>query len=142
MTPTALTDEQILSTLVQVAAENPEKVYQAPESMLDRYNSCFYVHEAEDGTQEPGCIVGQVLHRLGVPLVALKEAETLGASSAVQLTTQGVSRDVALFLRFVQRKQDRGSTWSEAVAEGLEDFNEGFETEAKLTLPALVEAAT
>jgi hypothetical protein len=134
-----LTDEQVLSTLRQIAEESPEKVYEAPEGMRDEWGSCYYVHHNEDGTESPGCIVGQVLHRLGVPLAKLKEAETLGATAAVRLTTQGVSDNVSDFLRFVQQKQDRGVTWSKAVADALEDYNDirGL----SLTLPALVEAA-
>jgi hypothetical protein len=134
-----LTDTQVLSALRQIAEENPEKVYVAPADMRDEWGSCYYVHRDDQGNESPGCIVGQVLHRLGVPLADLKEAETLGATAAVRLTTQGVSDNVSDFLRFVQQKQDRGVTWSKAVADALEDYNDirGL----SLTLPAVAEAA-
>jgi hypothetical protein len=134
-----LTDTQVLSALRQIAEENPEKVYEAPADMRDDWGSCYYVHRDDQGNESPGCIVGQVLHRLGVPLADLKKAETLGATAAVQRTTEGVSDNVANLLRYVQVKQDRGQTWSKAVADALEDFNEIHTT--GLTLPAVAEVA-
>ncbi|MEU5577803.1 hypothetical protein ABZ791_10620 [Streptomyces huasconensis] len=118
---TVLTDSQVLSALRQIAAESPEKVYEAPGNMRDGWDTCYYVHRDEDGTESPGCIVGQVLHRLGVPLADLKGVETLGAITVVQRITEGVSDGVAVFLREVQRKQDRGYAWGEAVADALEE---------------------
>ncbi|WP_338781766.1 hypothetical protein [Streptomyces sp. DG1A-41] len=128
-----LTDEQVLSTLRDVAEESPEKVYVAPAHLRDEWGSCYYVHRDEEGNESAGCIVGQVLHRLGVPLAELKKAETLGATAAVRLTTEGVSDTVATFLRYVQCKQDRGQTWSRSVRDALEDYNEISGT--SLTLP-------
>lgn len=111
----ALTDTQVLAALLEVAGENPEKVYETPASMRDEWGSCFYVHHDEDGNQSAGCIVGHVLHRLGVPLAALKEVETLGADSAVEKCTSGVSERMRNFLRSVQRKQDDGYTWGDSL---------------------------
>ncbi|MFE2075215.1 hypothetical protein [Streptomyces misionensis] len=106
-----------MSTLRDVVSENPEKVYKAPPAMPGAEDgSCFYVHVDEDGQEEPGCIVGTVLHRLGVPLAELKEKEGLGSTAAVRglalrpslsLTTVGVLRDI-------QMRQDRGASWGEA----------------------------
>ncbi|MDQ1016674.1 hypothetical protein [Streptomyces afghaniensis] len=121
----ALTDEQVLSTLRDVAEESPEKVYEAPEHLRDEWGSCYYVHRDEDGNESAGCIVGTVLHRLGVPLAELRKAETYGADAAIPLIgVTGISASVSSFLRHVQRKQDRGQTWSNAVHDGLSDYNE------------------
>lgn len=111
-----LTDTQVLATLIEVAGENPEKVYEVPAIMADEWGSCFYVHHNEDGTQSAGCIVGQVLHRLGVSLENLKKAETYGASAAVGLAgVDGLSERMKDFLRSVQRKQDDGHTWGDSL---------------------------
>ncbi|MFF5371361.1 hypothetical protein [Streptomyces sp. NPDC013187] len=130
----ALTDEQVLSTLRDVSDESPEKVYEAPAHLQDEWGSCYYVHTDEDGNQSAGCIVGAVLHRLGVPLLDLRKVETYGADAAFPLLEiKGVSSQVKSFLRHVQGKQDRGQTWGKAVRDGLEDFNEISGT--SLTLP-------
>ncbi|MGN7135825.1 hypothetical protein [Streptomyces pseudogriseolus] len=129
----AVNDVQVLSTLLDVVSEKPEHVYEPPAPMRDDLMSCFYVHRDEDGTELPGCIVGQVLNRLGVELDRLKELEGLGASSVIDQTTEGVSYAVKTFLRDVQRKQDRGRTWIESVRQALDDYNAIYGT--KLTLP-------
>ncbi|MFI2909437.1 hypothetical protein ACG2OD_14425 [Streptomyces sp. PDY-4] len=112
----ALTDAQVMSTLREIVSESPDKVYEAPESMADEYGGCFYVHNNDDGTKSAGCIVGQVLHRLGVSLEDLSKGETYSANAAVALAgVQGVSEDVVYFLRMVQSRQDRGTPWGEAL---------------------------
>ncbi|WP_416972562.1 hypothetical protein [Streptomyces sp. 4F14] len=117
-----LTDEQVVSALRSVVEENPEKVYEAPINMRSSTdkNQCYYVHRAEDGTEECGCLVGTVLHRLGVSLADLAKAETLGATVALSRAgVVGVSYRVASLLAHAQRDQDQGRTWSEALKKAV-----------------------
>ncbi|MGW0087827.1 hypothetical protein ACWDWS_02230 [Streptomyces sp. NPDC003328] len=112
-----LTDEQVSSTLRQVVSENPEKVYAAPENMqsFPGDSSCFYVHVSEDGPDEAGCIVGQVLNRLGVPLEVLQKGEGWSAADILtRLEISGVSSDMGTTLRRIQRRQDDGEAWGDA----------------------------
>jgi hypothetical protein len=91
-------------------------------------DSCFYVHKTPEG-EAPGCIVGQLLHRLGVPLEVLKKREGRSAwavfygdvlfdegqaDSPVRLEGDYLARKIQL----VQSAQDRGETWGEAVRRG------------------------
>lgn len=110
-----LSDEQVMNALRDVVAENPDKVYKAPESMRGYWGTCFYVHHNEDGSKEPGCIVGTVLHRLGVSLDALQGQEGLQAMSATHgLGVKGLTDEARYTLRRVQRRQDRGDSWGAA----------------------------
>lgn len=108
-------DDQVMNALREVVAENPDKVYQAPEHMKSFSDdpSCFYAHANESGGDlKPGCVVGHVLHRLGVSLDDLTENEGLGAHAVVPaLGIKGVSEEMGLILRRVQRLQDQGDSW-------------------------------
>ncbi|WP_018565013.1 hypothetical protein [Streptomyces sp. PsTaAH-124] len=133
------TDEQILGTLAEVVRENPDKVYKIPESMRftsdDR--SCFYVHKNEDGTKSPGCIVGQVLHRLGVPLKDFKRAEGLGSNFAMSmLGITGVGQETAGLLRKVQYYQDCGRSWSDALQRALKEMENDYGATVSLPVAA------
>jgi hypothetical protein len=76
--------------------------------------SCHYVHG-----DQPGCIVGHVLHRAGVSLADLSNYEGQGAEDpASQLTDAG--GEVVRLLAFAQEHQDRGVPWGEAVRQALE----------------------
>lgn len=121
------THEQVMKTLADVVAENPEKVYAAPEHMksVDRdyplHNlSCFYVHTDEGGTNpKPGCLVGAVLHRLGVSLEYLSKNEGRGA--AVMTGELGLPDETRSVLDHVQGRQDDGATWEQALRSATTD---------------------
>ncbi|MFF5433443.1 hypothetical protein ACFY5K_25845 [Streptomyces griseofuscus] len=114
---TSINDEQIMMALRDVVAENPERVYKAPAVMSgSEGGTCFYVHVDDDGQEEPGCIVGTVLHRLGVPLAELKKKEGLGALAAIRGLEPQVlaTHKTQAVLRDIQIRQDRGAPWGEA----------------------------
>ncbi|MEN8656248.1 hypothetical protein ABCR94_38185 [Streptomyces sp. 21So2-11] len=117
-TVSKVTQETLLSALQEVVKENPQRVYKAPRHMdVHGSNACFYVHLDEEGAQVgAGCIVGTVLHRLGVSLEALRRVEGLGVQGA--LSGLGLSGDQLMWprLRRIQISQDKGSTWGEAYA--------------------------
>lgn len=120
-----ITGTQVLETLKAVVAERPDYVYEAPahqvhmdpEGLIN--STCFYVHADEDGSNErPGCLVGEVLHRLGVPLAELAEHEGNGASQVARVF--GVDdRDALTVLDEAQCHQDQGVAWGRALEAAL-----------------------
>lgn len=102
-----VTNEDLLRTLREVAAEQPEKVYKSPAGAG---GSCFYVHG-----NEPGCIVGHALHRLGVPLETLKEHESDAARAPLNDLFPEVTEGAMDLVDSVQYLQDRGEPWGEAI---------------------------
>jgi hypothetical protein len=106
---------KVMDTLRTVVAERPDYVYEAPEELVTDGASCFYVHG-----DAPGCLVGQVLNRLGVPLTDMERYEGTGAYSllphVVELTGDpDAADDVATALTEAQYQQDQGVTWSKAL---------------------------
>jgi hypothetical protein len=118
------TDEQIISTLREVVEENPDYTYRAPADLKDEWENkpavlagkavapdCFYVHG-----DEPGCIVGHVMNRLGIPLDELREWEGKGIGSTVPNVGDLVSPNAEWALTEAQQVQDAGDPWREALA--------------------------
>jgi hypothetical protein len=112
----AITEETIMAALQRVVEENPGKVYAAPKHMdPEGLGSCFYVHNNEDGTLTgAGCIVGTVLHQLGIPLKDLRVGEGLSANGLFGLLKLETSPEFRIRIRRVQMGQDRGDTWAVA----------------------------
>lgn len=100
------TDEQVMTTLREVVAENPDYVYESPDRTADI--PCLYVHD-----DKPGCLVGHVLNRLGVELEDLSEYE---GSDADKFVRPGfVSERAGRVLQHAQFEQDRGDAWRYAL---------------------------
>lgn len=79
---------------------------------------CMYVHG-----DKPGCIAGHALHRLGVPLDAMKriESETVCWTNmeaiGIRITDLEENyEDETNPLYAAQAAQDRGETWGEALS--------------------------
>ena len=107
--------------LDQILAEFGEDyVYVNPngeKANLDPRPICLYVHgDGATRPKEPGCIIGQLLHQLGVPLDALSSLEGLPANSVVNKFFPRTSNAVLTFLLTVQRGQDQGRSWGAAVS--------------------------
>lgn len=126
-----ITDDTVLSTLRAVVAERPDHVYTRPVHMLPIIGSdghkaadCLYVHTAPDDESDltPGCLVGTVLHRLGVPLEELAGNEGTGGFEVA--ADHGVSEGLCWFLGAVQSRQDSGKPWGVALASAEEDYPE------------------
>jgi hypothetical protein len=84
--------------------------------------SCYYVHNVKDGVDldspEPGCIVGKILFRLGVPLDVMARTEVSSSGLLNALASEGVIEkpkpEVYMILAAMQRCQDLGTTWHTA----------------------------
>lgn len=78
---------------------------------------CKYVHEGQ-----PDCMVGWILAAAGLPLI---NAHNRAGDSDELLNylderdEVNATEEARLFLRAVQRKQDAGYTWGEALAHGV-----------------------
>lgn len=103
LAPRVVSDDELLATLDGLVADFG----------TDHHASCTYV--MEDG---PECIVGHVLHRLGVPLEALDrmEGDAFGQGDN-SLWSAYVQMDEKQrhALRIAQVRQDTGSNWGTAV---------------------------
>lgn len=82
---------------------------------------CNYVHGFGTENAEPGCIVGHVLHNLGMELEELHGMEGMPSNSldldsiSLYLTSKASS-----LLRGVQILQDKGLPWGTALGEAME----------------------
>lgn len=77
--------------------------------------SCVYVHEGK-----PSCLVGQILHKHGVPVEELAKHEFQGAWT-ISEKLAGASFEASYFLDVAQYKQDTGASWGLAVNSAVEE---------------------
>lgn len=79
--------------------------------------ACVYVDAGA-----PSCLVGHILHRLGVPLGRLEDNNNTGVGDRRFLTEVGVQADdrVAYFLEQIQEEQDSGLPWGLALQVAIE----------------------
>lgn len=82
--------------------------------------SCYNWHNGADGVMVPGCIVGTILHRLGVSLEDMGKAA--GSNDLLynltrdgKITIIGGESRIKTFLRIAQTAQDNGATWHSAI---------------------------
>lgn len=107
---TGFTAEAVEAVLRDVVAERPNFVYEPPD---DSPGDCKYVHG-----NAPGCLVGHVLHRMGVPLAELSAHEGESAGDVLRVLTDADEPAVNT-LDTAQCVQDDGGYWSAALAEAL-----------------------
>lgn len=114
-----ITDKTVMTTLREVVAERPDFVYKAQTTYSDDDATpmCGYVHTNENGAQIPGCLVGHVLAKLGIPLDTLADFEGRGAHTVVRGLDLNLSQQTERVLWIAQVEQDSGKPWGEALAE-------------------------
>ena len=97
------TFKELENEVRKLAKENPDYVY-------PRVRKCMYNPDKE----QPGCIFGQALARLGIS--GLPEGNTISTLIEVRKVsiTEFTDRDLA-WARDVQIAQDSGKTWSLAI---------------------------
>jgi hypothetical protein len=106
---TNITDINIVklaATVRKLAADNP-----------DTTRACSYLAEDSAGIEQPHCIVGCAFAEHGISTQQLLDAEGRGVRELLQ--NQELSNDEANLVEWisgVQLRQDRGLTWSEAIA--------------------------
>lgn len=117
-----LTFEKTKQLLREAVAEKGEDyVYKNPSTQYS-HAACEYTHTVE-GKTTPGCLVGNVLYRAGVPLKEL----TLREGSAYNLfPTLEQDRIISFdekaswLLKEAQRRQDNGWTWGDSESLAIE----------------------
>ncbi|MCT2594241.1 hypothetical protein LHJ74_30775 [Streptomyces sp. N2-109] len=112
-------DEEVMDILREVVAENPGYIYKAPPEVpphvKDVDTKCHYVHTDPDGSNvRPGCVVGHVLHHMGIPLDTLKLHEGAPATTVLYRLTDA-DEYVRSALEMAQTWQDSGYPWAEAL---------------------------
>ncbi|MGK5530882.1 hypothetical protein [Streptomyces sp. URMC 129] len=100
------TDEEFLRVLQGVVAEQPDRVYERPGLM----ESCLYLHG-----DEPGCLIGHVLLRLGVHADKVRAREGDAAGDVMRDLLPLVSPDLRSDMDCVQQWQDGGTPWGQAL---------------------------
>lgn len=113
-----LTMQQIGQRMIELADERPTHVYRRPEGRTN--GPCFYAHRGSTEPNGGGCIVGQALASLGVPLSRLEDnglpAQDLMWSLGY-VDYDGTYNDETLrVIRGAQSDQDNGFAWGDAVA--------------------------
>ncbi len=107
---------------------------------------CAYLHpDSEGNLTVPGCIVGVVLHNLGVPKEDIARYN-LGPTASViseRLEEDGIARvtgKARSLLGWAQGRQDHETPWGEAVADAVEHVSSftWSEDEAEITIKSLV----
>jgi hypothetical protein len=112
--------ERVVETAKMVVAERGEDyVYEGPGDVRGN-GMCRYVYR-----DQPSCLVGHVLYRLGVPLETLKSADgvSFAATDVCSDLLRGSAFDdgeIGDFLDAVQSRQDIGETWGNALQHGLD----------------------
>ena len=128
-----LTLEEVRTATKAVVAENGEDFIYNPCNR----DGCFYVpvshywfpyyadlESVPDGAHQSGCLVGEVLSRLGrLTFEIANSTATVGA-----LIARGdlkVTEEAGSYFRNLQTVQDRGGTWGEALHVAERRKNEG-----------------
>lgn len=116
-----LTVENVTAALHAAVAEKGEGfVYRRPEDS----DACLYVHRNDGVNLTTGCLVGNALHRLGVPLEALEECNIGTACELLDMLIEDgaiehVPHKAAVLLSEAQQEQDRDVPWGAAVRRAL-----------------------
>jgi hypothetical protein len=99
-------DREFIAALRAVVAEfGPDHVYERGAG-----GACEYVRD-----DQPSCLIGQALHRIGVDLDFLDEREGNGASDVMR-DVRGFSTIVMFGADDAQGAQDNFYTWGEALS--------------------------
>lgn len=112
-----------------VKEKGSDFVYKSDPLRLHFSSKCTYVHfkdaEQYDSGEPtvPGCIVGNAMLRLGVPLTLLQENNGAASNDLIlrmeAANTVRVTDKATYLLDYVQRLQDSGTSWGEAVGRGI-----------------------
>lgn len=112
----------VVAKIREIAAVNPDRIYVPTGQELGYVSEykvdCMYVHD-KDGKAVAGCLIGQALHALGVPLGYLRTCEHTDATSVLDrlnLIPYDFLSGNALWVVVVQRYQDEGKPWGECVS--------------------------
>lgn len=109
-----ITDMDVVAAMADIVAEvGPDFRYETRRNEVTKLQTCFYVYQGK-----PDCLVGRILHKLGMSLEALQEWEFIGADVMLDSTTPSESgvpettRNAKRLLVRAQFDSDAGTSWS------------------------------
>jgi len=108
-----------------VAEKGPDFIYTDQNGVTadGRYAECSNKHATEDGGWVPGCLVGNMLHRHGVPLDEMpKYGDAFSTLQELNYFGSGIrtTEKAEIFMMAAQSNQDNGYTWGEAISAACE----------------------
>lgn len=119
-----IASKDVIKAVHDIAKERPEHVYIPAEDYMCRY---------ADG-DEPSCLIGHALHRLGVPVETLQKFDSINLQGGDVLFIKDIfegwldnanSSLVEIdYLQYVQSWQDAGDPWAVAVEKAQQYFDE------------------
>lgn len=108
-----------------VAEKGADYVYTNPLADEDYVGPvCLYAHG-----DECGCIVGNIYRRHGASIDQVRKLDKLGAVSAIPNEVFPRTEQADKFLRMVQRLQDGGRPWGEAVERAAANWEAGYDSD-------------
>lgn len=124
--PVELTLENVIKAAEQAVAEKGEDfVYITPDGQSGNSEwsaPCKYIHGTnEDGSQIPGCIVGNIFIRMGYTIPEWFDSDGGRPASDLYLyLAEGKewSQKISAFLGRMQNAQDHGRPWGFALERG------------------------
>lgn len=105
------TAQEIEAAVRAVAEENPNTVYEQPVCDSVGNTACAYF----DSDEEPSCLIGQGLARLGLEAADFTDGNNYAAIAELLNTWDGTPATETRWLSDVQYRQDQGMTWLAAV---------------------------
>jgi hypothetical protein len=106
----ALQEAMLTQTLQEIVAE-VGPMYGFPFAQL---HYCRYVAEGQ-----PACLVGVVLHRLGMPVDELSEWDARDDSRINTIEPEGIAPSVLAMMQRAQDAQDNRGSWAYAMERAL-----------------------
>lgn len=122
--PNEPTYDECVTLLRECVAERGEDyIYKNPRNSVEDYTgpACLYKHG-----NEPGCIIGLMLVKHGMPLERFDDQDTMGSVAAIWKALYGhplAPGPMKQLLVTVQVEQDSFETWGNALRTGLEVAN-------------------
>lgn len=117
---------KVRKVVKEIAAENPDFVYTDTRGFKRSHGNCqYFAGGARPKFDQPSCIVGHVISRLGIDPTPLKQSFSDTDSDPHPFNKAGIARvnrelgwfdDKATeYLKNVQNAQDEGQTWAVAA---------------------------
>ena len=111
--------EKIMQELVNLATQNPDKVYRRPQVG----DKCYYTRDCDGGIPgENGCIFGRALYNLYPDKLLKCILDPDGQENGVQpipVLLRGMSLDLSTretdLFNIIQQAQDGGKSWAEIL---------------------------
>lgn len=104
--------DDVQKVVRDLAKHKPDFIYHSPDK---EYGTCMYWHKDENA---PGCIYGHALTRLGVDVITNNFEDTSIYSVLGKITGASVPG----WFVYVQKLQDSGVSWGDAVAYADREF--------------------